>query len=348
MSNFQPKRHHSTAGGTCAPAIREARKPSTKRQQRLSPRSDPAASKGSSADAPSNDNDAFLQKVFASEQLRWDNLDWTVVVWMVLMHAGALAAPFFFSWPGLVAAVVLHWLTGSFGICLGFHRYLSHRSLKLAWPAKAFVNLCGVLSGQGAPLTWAAVHRVHHARSDEPGDPHSPRDGKWWSHLLWLFVRRSREDEERLWQRYVPDLAADPMLRFFNRTYGLILVLSGVALYALGGLPMLLWGLCLRITLGYHCTWLVNSATHLWGYRTYSTRDDSKNNWLVALLAYGEGWHNNHHAHPRLARAGHRWWEIDPTFYMIRLFQWLGLARDVVDGRPPLPQTKPQAADASR
>ena len=145
---------------------------------------------------------------------------------------------------------------------------------------------------------------------------------------------RSARDSELLFEKYVPELKDRPMLRFFERTYGLWMVLPGFALYYLGGWPMLLWGLCARMTYAYHSTWFVNSATHLWGYRNYETRDESKNLWWVAVVSYGEGWHNNHHAHPSNARAGHRWYELDPTFWVIKALKATGIAYDVRDKIP--------------
>jgi stearoyl-CoA desaturase (delta-9 desaturase) len=275
-----------------------------------------------------------LLHAFHPSRLRWSNVDWVVAVWIAGMHLGCVAALFFVSWQAVAVAVGLHWLTCSIGICLGYHRFLSHCSLKLRWPARAFVSLCGVLSGEGTPLTWSANHRIHHARSDKEGDPHSPNDGSWWSHIMWLFIHRNPAETEALQQRYVPDLLQDPVLRFFERTYGLWLIGSGVVLFAIGGWPFLLWGLCVRMVFAYHSTWFVNSATHMWGYRNYETTDRSRNLWWVAILAYGEGWHNNHHAFPRLARAGHRWWEFDATFCAIRVLRAVGLAYEVDDRVP--------------
>ena len=284
-----------------------------------------------------------LLEAFLPDRLRRDNLDWSVVVWMAAMHAGCLVAPFFFSWQALVAAVLLHWLTASIGICLCYHRYFSHKSLRLVKPAEFFALLCGVVSGEGPPLTWAAVHRMHHQLSDKKGDPHSPLDGKWWSHMAWLFTKRSSQQQEMLFRRYAPELAAQPLMRLMERTYGWWLVTTGVLLLTLGGLliggwygavSMLLWAMCVRMVFAYHSTWLVNSATHLWGYQNYDTRDQSRNLWWVALLAYGEGWHNNHHAHPSLAPAGHRWWEIDMTWWTIKALRFFRLAYDVKDEIP--------------
>ncbi|QDU79100.1 Fatty acid desaturase [Polystyrenella longa] len=279
---------------------------------------------------------------FLPTHLSWANVDWAVFMWMSAMHIGFLAAPFFFTWEAGVVALVMHFLCSSCGICIGFHRYLSHRSFQLKKPAEAFMLTCAVLAGQGSPLKWAATHRLHHQRSDKEGDPHSPQDGKWWSHLTWLFMSQPPEAIEALYKKYIPDLLKKPIMRFLEKTYGPILLLTAPAFFAAGyvyggvtqGLAFMLWGLCFRIVVSYHSTWCVNSATHLWGYISYKTTDTSKNNWWVALLTYGEGWHNNHHAHPRLARAGHRWWEIDISFWVIRLMQMMGQATQVVDKIP--------------
>ncbi len=288
---------------------------------------------------------AGMQEIFdafSPERLTWKQVDWIVVAWIGAMHIGTLAAPFFFTWPALVSCVVLHWMTGSLGICLGYHRFLSHRSLKLIAPARFFTLVCGALSGEGSPLVWAATHRLHHMRSDQEGDPHSPTVGSWWAHMNWLWIKRTPEQQQALFKRFAPDLMHDPMMQFFEKTYFLWLVASGIALYCYGGWPFLLWGLCARMVFMYHSTWFVNSATHLWGYRNYQTKDLSRNLWWVAVLAYGEGWHNNHHAHPHTARAGHRWWELDPTFWSIRFLQLTGLAYNVDDRTPAVNEAAPE------
>jgi len=271
---------------------------------------------------------------YRPQLLSFRNIDWVTFIWMITMHVGVLAAPFFFTWTALFVCIVLHWMTACLGVTLGYHRYLSHRAMKLRSPMKLFIMFCGTLSGQGSPLMWAANHRMHHDLSDEEGDPHSPRDGRFWSHILWLFLPLSRPQRDRLMERYTPDLLKQPMMQFFEVAQKFILPLSDVALYLIGGWPILLWGLCVRMVVVYHSTWLVNSATHLWGYRTYVTSDDSRNNWWVALLTYGEGWHNNHHKYPTLARSGHRQWEIDMTFWMIRAMQYCGMATDIVNDLP--------------
>jgi stearoyl-CoA desaturase (delta-9 desaturase) len=186
-------------------------------------------------------------------------------------------------------------------------------------------------------MTWAATHRLHHQKSDQAGDPHSPLEGPWWSHFLWLFVKRKEADRDTLWRRYIPELTQRPIMQFFEKTFAFWLWAQGLALLAVGwffggwqlGVSLLVWGMCVRMVFAYHSTWFVNSATHLWGYRNYDTRDHSRNLWWVAVLAYGEGWHNNHHAHPSVAPAGHKWWEFDMTWWAIRALQLVGQAYDV-------------------
>lgn len=275
-----------------------------------------------------------IYAAFSTDKLRWNNIEWITMLWMLAMHAGCVAAPFFFTWQAFGVALVTWWLTGSIGVCLGYHRFLAHKSMKLAWPARFFTLFCGTMSGEGSPLFWAATHRLHHQRSDQEGDPHSPNDGAFWSHMLWLFGFRTPQEKELLLDRYAPDLVKDPLMQFFEKTYGLWLVASAVALYLIGGLPMLLWAQCVRMVWTYHMTWFVNSATHIWGYRNYETRDRSRNLWWVALMAWGEGWHNNHHAHPHTARAGHKWWEIDTTWWVISTLRACRLAYDVDDRIP--------------
>ena len=304
--------------------------------------SEPADSSLDAAKKPRVEKQEILD-AFSQDHLKWSNVDWTTFVWMTLIHAGCFAAPFYFNWTALIVAVVFHWLTCSIGVCLGYHRLLSHRSLKVAAPVRFFVTFCGVISGEGTPLNWAATHRLHHAQSDKEGDPHSPLEGPWWSHLLWMFLGREKSFQDKLYSRYVPDLKEDRLMQMFERTYPLWLFGHAAVIYLLLGLPGLFWAVCVRMTMAYHSTWFVNSATHLWGYRNYETTDASRNLWWVALLAYGEGWHNNHHAHPAIARAGHKWWEFDMTWMAILTLKKLGLAYDINDRLP-----APKASSAAR
>ncbi len=302
------------------------------------PKTQRTRSEPSAAELKKAEDVAILEHAFSRDRLNWRNVDWVVTGYLITMHLGCVAAPFFVSWQAVVVCLVLHWLTCSIGICLGYHRYLAHRSMKLRKPVEFCVLAAGAISGEGSPLTWAATHRLHHQKSDQEGDPHSPvRENGWWAHIGWLFPSRTSEAQQTLFRRYIPELASNSMLQYFERTYPYWLWASGLALlgigYLLGGwasaIAFLVWGGCVRTTIAYHSTWFVNSATHLWGYRNYETRDESRNLWWVAVLSYGEGWHNNHHAHPSVAPAGHRWWEVDMTWWTIRLLQMTGLAYDV-------------------
>jgi fatty-acid desaturase len=287
-------------------------------------------------------------------------ISWGNVIWLVILHAGALAAPFFFSWQAIVLTVALHWLTGGIGICLGFHRYLTHASFQTYKPVRWLLAWIGGLAGEGSAIDWVANHRKHHAHSDQEGDPHSPLDGGWWSHIFWLAWCYPREEQKRHIKRWAPDLEHEPALIFLQRTFLLWNIVFGLTLfaagYALAGTYMawsfLTWGMFVRLVFVLHATWFVNSASHIWGYRNYVTTDQSRNNWWVALITYGEGWHNNHHAFPRMAAHGHRWWEIDVTFWAIRMLQAVGLAWNVVDYKrgsdKPTPASKSRATAKSR
>ncbi len=252
-------------------------------------------------------------------------LDWPVVVWIVIVHAGALAAPFVFTWKAVGVAAFLAWLTGSIGVCMGYHRQLTHGSFCTYRPLRLMFALIGGLSGEGSALMWVANHRKHHMFSDKHGDPHSPRDGKWWSHMLWFTPALEEGSFDLMVARYAPDIAKDRGMRFLHLMFLPSHLLLTAALYAIGwlgwdsytGWSFVVWGMFVRLIYVLHVTWMVNSASHIWGYRNYETTDDSRNLWWVGLLAFGEGWHNNHHAFQRMARQGHKWWEVDVTYWAI-------------------------------
>jgi sn-2 palmitoyl-lipid 9-desaturase len=269
---------------------------------------------------------------------RWSHgLDWPNVLWIVALHLGALAAPFVFTWQGLVTFFILSWITGGLGVCLGYHRLLTHASFQTYPLVRRLLALLGTLAGEGPPVNWVSVHRKHHRFSDSVGDPHSPRDGAWWSHIVWLFPRPREPQWTKMLQRYGKDLLGDRFMRMLDKTFLLWHIALGTALLGAGwllwgpatGLSLLVYGMFLRLVWVMHVTWAVNSASHMWGYRNYDTPDDSRNLWWVGLLAYGEGWHNNHHAFSDRARHGHRWWEIDVTYMTIWVLEKLGLAWNV-------------------
>lgn len=255
-------------------------------------------------------------------------INWLTTIVLALLHLGAVAALFCFSWRNFAAAVLLNWVATGLGISMGYHRLHTHRSYKVPLVVEYFFAVCGTLTLEGGPIFWAAIHRIHHQKSDQPGDPHSPRDGAWWSHAGWIIFGDPNENT-RMVSKYAPDLAKHRFYVWLNDYHWLPLAVLMVLLLALGGIPLVLWAICLRIVFGLHSTWLVNSATHIWGARRFATRDDSRNTWWVALISFGEGWHNNHHAHPTSARHGLAWYEFDMSWIQIRILKFLGVAKAI-------------------
>ncbi len=262
---------------------------------------------------------------------------------MLLFHLAAIAALFTFSWANLAVAAVLYWIAGGLGVCMCYHRLLTHRSFRTPRLVERALAVCGTLALQGGPISWVGVHRLHHQKSDQPGDPHTPREGGFWAHMGWILYGEALHNDTQRMARYTPDLARDRFYLWLSTYHYVPQIALSLILLAAGGWTMVLWGIGLRVTLGLHATWLVNSATHMWGTRRFATRDDSRNNWWVALLTFGEGWHNNHHAHPTSARHGLVWNELDITWLQIRALQFLGLAKSV---RLPAGSIPPQPVQA--
>jgi stearoyl-CoA desaturase (delta-9 desaturase) len=248
---------------------------------------------------------------------------------MAAFHVGAIAALFMFSWKGLALAAVLWWVTGSLGIGMGYHRLLTHRGYKCPKWVEYFLTTCGVLALEGGPMFWVATHRIHHQNSDKEGDPHSPRDGGFWAHMGWIMTGRAIHNNSAASLPYVPDLRKDKFHVWISKWHWVPIAVLGVVILALGGVSCLLWGFFFRTVIGLHATWLVNSATHMWGRQRFLTGDTSRNSFWVAMLTFGEGWHNNHHAHAQSARHGLAWYEFDITWYGICALRLLGLAWDV-------------------
>jgi len=302
------------------------------------------------APSPDSANQAIPQPnsqthaVAAREQIRMgkaasvgEGLNWLTLTTVALFHVGALAAFFFFTWQRLAVMAVLYVLAINVGIGMCYHRLLTHRGYQTPKWVEYLMTICATLSLEGGPIFWVSTHRVHHQFSDQEGDPHTPREGGWWAHTGWMLFGNALHAQTAVLARYVPDLSRDRFHVWLSKYHWIPLTASGVALFALGWLTggvknaigMVLWGVVLRVTLGLHATWLVNSATHLWGSRRFETHDDSRNSWWVALLTGGEGWHNNHHAHPVSARHGLKWYEFDPNFWGIWLLSKIGLARKI-------------------
>ncbi len=272
---------------------------------------------------------------------------------------------------GLVAAIILLWGRGVgwvelslfgamyaitlFGVTVGFHRLFTHRSFETIAPVRIFLAIAGSMSVEGPVIKWCAVHRRHHQCSDHEGDPHSPHlhgegwrgffQGLWHAHMGWLF-----EPDAPDLQRSAKDLVEDRALRAIDRTFVLWVVL-GLVLPALAGWAItqswwglllgFIWGGLVRVFIAHHVTWSINSVCHMWGRRDFKSNDQSTNNFAIALISGGEGWHNNHHAFPTSARHGLRWWQIDTSWYFIRLLQLFGMAWNI---RTP----SPKALEAKR
>ena len=259
---------------------------------------------------------------------RRGKFEWDFALILTIFHLGAVAALFEMRWSALLVFLVTWVLAQNIGIAVAYHRLLTHRGYVVPKWLEYMIAILGTMALQGSPVYWVAVHRLHHQYTDKPGDPHSPRDGKWWSHMGWI-LNGSLHNDSAILQRYAPDLMKQGFYRWLNRFHWLPVTVLGLVLLAIGGLPWVLWGIFFRVTVGLHVTWLVNSATHMWGSRRFQTRDDSRNNWWVALLTGGEGWHNNHHAHPVSARHGMAWYEIDFNYWAIWALEKLGLATKV-------------------
>jgi stearoyl-CoA desaturase (delta-9 desaturase) len=282
-------------------------------------------------------------------------IHWEYAVPITTVHLLACLAmlPAFFSWTGLLFGVTCSLIFGTLGINLCYHRLLAHRSLKVPRWFERTLTTIAVCCLEDAPSRWVANHRLHHSHSDDAEDPHSPRSGIVWSHVGWLFHRAPERKTCSFFDRYARDILADKYYRFLERhpmSVVWIYATHAAAFWGAGllvgrwftgdwqaahacAMQTLIWGVFVRTVLTWHLTWSVNSLSHVFGYRTYETGEDSRNNWLVAILAMGEGWHNNHHHDPASASVQHRWWEFDITYYVILLLKWLGLATDVIAPR---------------
>lgn len=275
---------------------------------------------------------------------------WSYVFVLTLVHLACLLAfvPWFFTWSGLILAILGHFVFGMLGITIGYHRLITHSGFSCPkWFEHTLATL-GMCNLQESPARWVAIHRLHHRHSDQQEDPHSPLVSFFWGHIGWVVCRNKSFESTIRYAPYVPDLLRDPFYRRLERnngwllvffTHALILVACGAVFgYFAGGsseealryaASWAVWAVAVRTVFVLHGTWSVNSLTHMFGYRNYETRDQSTNNWLVALIAHGEGWHNNHHADPRSAAHGHRRWELDMSWWVIRLFEAVGLAKNV-------------------
>ena len=279
-----------------------------------------------------------MQNVVELKQVKSNQIQWVTMSVVTAFHVLAIGALFTFSWANLAAAAITWWIAGSWGIGMGYHRLLTHRGFKTSKFVEYFLTFCGTLGLQSGAINWVTTHRIHHGFTETDKDPHSPRNGTYWAHMGWIFRGTAQNQTEATQQRYAPDLVKDKVHVFLSNYYWVTPILAALILLAVGtsltgtlfgGFSMVLWGIFLRQVIGWHSTWLVNSATHLWGTRRFETHDDSRNNGLIAALTFGEGWHNNHHAHPRSAKHGLAWYEFDVNWLQVKLMEKLGLVQQV-------------------
>ncbi|MES5813460.1 acyl-CoA desaturase [Pseudoxanthomonas sp. Soil82] len=275
----------------------------------------------------------------AGEPLVGHRIDWLRAVPFVALHAGCLGVLWVGISPVAVAVAALLYAVRMFAITGFYHRYFSHRAFRTSRPLQALAAIVGASAVQRGPLWWAAHHRHHHRHADTVDDPHSPRErGFLWSHVGWFLTDEAFATD----YRRVQDLAGYPELRWLDRYDVVVPALLAAATYALGwtlervapglgtdGPQMLVWGFFVSTVVLFHATVTINSLAHRYGRRRFDTRDDSRNNAWLALLTFGEGWHNNHHFYPGSARQGFRWYEVDLTWYGLRLLQALGLVWDL-------------------
>jgi stearoyl-CoA desaturase (delta-9 desaturase) len=279
---------------------------------------------------------------------------WRYAAPIAALHLLALGVcfPWLFSWTGVALALVGTYVYGGLGINIAYHRLLAHGSFKCPlWLEHSFV-VVGLCCMEDAPASWVATHRLHHNDTDAQSDPHSPLVSFFWSHVGWLLMENRDVRCLSAYERFARDVLRDPFYMRLERTllpiwiylghavlyflagFGVVAATSGN--WAAGiqfGLSLVAWGVILRTVCVWHISWSINSLTHLYGYRSYETGENSRNNWLVALLSNGEGWHNNHHVDPASASNSHRWWEIDTVFMFIRCLEMVGLATNVIRPR---------------
>ncbi len=263
--------------------------------------------------------------------------EWGAMIPFILIHLAVFGA----IWSGvtvqaLIVCAVL-FAVRMFAVTGVYHRYFAHRTYQTSRVFQFILAFLAQTSAQRGVLWWAAHHRAHHLYSDSERDLHSVRqDGFWHAHLMWIFDDTSETDEKR-----IRDFSKYPELRWLNKYWLVPPVLVGVGSLALFGWSGLFIGFCLATVLNWHSTYFINSLCHVWGKRRFDTKDDSKNNLFLALLTFGEGWHNNHHHYMNSCRQGFYWWEIDITYYILKALSWVGLvwnikeppARVLADGR---------------
>lgn len=269
-----------------------------------------------------------MQNVIEFKKTR-TNINLKNLIIITSFHLLAIPALFMFSWQNVLAMLIGNWIVGSLGVGLGYHRLLTHRSFKAPKWLEYTLTAFGTMSVQDDAPKWVATHRIHHQFTETERDPHSTKPGFWWAHIGWILKGTAQDHDKATLKKYVPDLMKDKFHVFLAKYYYVPLILSGFLLFAIGGWGMVFWGVFVRVVVGWHTTWFVNSLSHIFGRRPFETNDNSTNNWFVAVLTFGEGWHNNHHAFPTSARHGLKWYQFDMNWIAIRIFEKLGWAKQI-------------------
>ncbi len=269
-----------------------------------------------------------MQNITSLGQPR-QSINWKNLSIVTSFHLLAGVALFFFSWENLAAMLIGNWIVGSLGIGLGYHRLLTHRSFKAPKWLEYTLTVFGTMAVQDDAPRWVATHRIHHQFTETEKDPHSTRPGFLWAQIGWVVSGTANDHDTETLKKYVPDLIKDKFHTVLAKFYYFPIILSAVVLFLVGGWGMVLWGVFMRVVVGWQTTWFVNSLAHLFGKRRFETDDDSTNNWFVALLTFGEGWHNNHHAQPTSARHGLKWYEFDMNWIAIRILEKFGWAEKI-------------------
>jgi stearoyl-CoA desaturase (delta-9 desaturase) len=312
--------------------------------------------------------ETFATALADKAAVRGWRVDWLNVTGISAYHLLALLAfaPWFFSWTGVAVLFAGIYVFGTLGINLCYHRLLTHRGFTCPKWLEHILAVLAVCAFQDTPARWVAVHRRHHEHADEPPDPHSPLIGFLWAHVGWILVKSDDMERMQIYARYAKDIVRDPFYRRLDNAavYIGIILATWVVFFGAGfvgalatggsiaealqfGLSLLVWGVFLRTVVVWHITWSVNSITHMWGYQSYDTGEESRNNVLIGFLSNGEGWHNNHHADPRSARHGHQWWEFDVTYLSLRGLALLGLAKKIAEPAHHLAATRIAKCDGA-
>ena len=281
------------------------------------------------------DSDFDVQDLLSGQDVNAKKIDWFRAVPFVFLHVACLGALWTGWSPVALAVCAALYFIRMFAITGIYHRYFSHKTYKTSRPFQFLMALLGATAVQRGALWWAAHHRHHHMYSDQPEDVHSPlQHGFLWSHMGWILNKRNFATQ----YKFIPELTKYPELMFLNRYDTIIPILFASAIFALGsvlgsrypslhtsGSQMLVWGFFISTTILFHATQTINSLSHLFGTQRYDSGDTSRNNPLLALLTMGEGWHNNHHFFQASTRQGFFWWEVDITFYILKMLSWTGL-----------------------